>query len=107
MTTDRDDLYRQVQADLAAWHSVHPRATFAEIEAAVEEQVSQLRAQLIEERTTAGFREEQPLCEKCGTTMQPRARSRRTVILRGDEQLELERSYVVCPRCGAGLFPPG
>jgi hypothetical protein len=29
------------------------------------------------------------------------------VVLKGDETLDLERTYVVCPSCGEGLFPPG
>jgi YgiT-type zinc finger domain-containing protein len=107
MTTHPADPVHQAQRDLAAWHSRHPDATFAEIEAAVEEQIERVRAQLLEERTEAGVREEHPVCRQCGTTMEPRATTKRTLLLRGDEPLELERSYVVCPSCGAGLFPPG
>ena len=107
MTTHPTDPVHQVQRDLAAWHATHPDATLAEIEAAVEEQLNRVRAQLIEERTEAGVREGHPVCRKCGTTMEPRARTKRTLVLRGDEPLDVERSYVVCPSCGEGLFPPG
>lgn len=107
MTTPPTDPFDQAQRELAAWHSIHPRATFAELEVAVEEQLERLRAHLLDARTEAGFREEHPLCSKCGSAMAPRTRSRRRLILRGDQALDLERSYVVCPTCGEGLFPPG
>ena|SRR5918911_3847829 len=107
MTTDSTDAFDQVQRELAAWRSTHPRATFAEIEAAVEQQIEQLRTHLLSEHVQAGFHEERPVCPQCGATMVPRARSTRTLLLRGDQSLELERSYVRCPSCGEGLFPPG
>jgi ribosomal protein S27AE len=107
MTTPPTDPFDQAQRDLAAWHAIHPRATFAELEVAVEEQIEGLRAHLLDARTETGFREERPLCPKCGSSMVPRTQSRRQVILRGDHTLDLERNYVVCPSCGEGLSPPG
>jgi uncharacterized protein with PIN domain len=101
------DPYDRAQQALASWHSTHPRATLAEMEAAVEEQIAQLRAHLLEAQAATAFAEERPLCQHCGTTMVPRARSIRTLLLPKDEPLPIERSYVVCPQCGAGLFPPG
>src|SRR6266849_4690693 len=103
MATHPTDPVSQVQRELATWHATHPDATLAEIEAAVEEQLNRVRAQLIEERTEAGVREGHPSCRTCGTTMEPRARTKRTLVLRGDQPLELERSYLVCPSCGEGL----
>jgi YgiT-type zinc finger domain-containing protein len=107
MTSESADPYRQAQRELANWQSTHPQPTFAEIEAAVEEQIAHVRAQLIAEQTTTGFSEEHPLCRECGATMVRHAQSTRTLLLPHDEPLELERSYLVCPQCGAGLFPPG
>lgn len=107
MTTDGSDLFDQVQRELASWRSTHPRATFGEIEVAVEQQIQRLRTQLLSEHAPDGFAEERPLCPKCGATMTLRARGRKTVILQGDRALDLERSYLVCRSCGEGLFPPG
>jgi YgiT-type zinc finger domain-containing protein len=107
MTAHPTDPVHHVQRDLAAWHSTHPDATLAEIEAAVEEQLDRIRAQLIGERTETAVGEGQPMCRKCGTTMEARATTTRKLLLRGDTPLELERSYLVCPTCGEGLFPPG
>lgn len=107
MATDPTDPTGTAQDELAAWHSTHPDATFAEMEAAVEQQLDRIRLQLLAERTAGAWVDEHPLCQECGEPMKPETRSKRTLLLRGDQPLELERSYVVCPRCGAGLFPPG
>lgn len=92
---------------LAAWHATHPDATFAELEAAVEEQLDHLRVQLLGERAAGVWVDEHPLCPECGATMTPQTTSTRRLLLRGDQPLDLDRRYVVCPRCGTGLFPPG
>jgi YgiT-type zinc finger domain-containing protein len=107
MPTDTPDPYADAQRALTAWHSTHPRATFAELERAVEEQLDQVRRQLLGERVQASFVEERPLCRQCGATMVPRAYEKRTLLLRGDEALDLERPYLTCPSCGEGFFPPG
>jgi YgiT-type zinc finger domain-containing protein len=107
MTDDRCDPVDAVRRSLAGWHATHPRATFAEIEAAVEAELAELRAQLVEEAAGASYHEEHPACPRCGATMVPRRRSQRTVITRGENAVHLDRAYVVCPACGAGLFPPG
>jgi predicted RNA-binding Zn-ribbon protein involved in translation (DUF1610 family) len=107
MTSDASDLLDQAQRELASWRSTHPRATFAEIELAVEQQIQRLRTQLLSEHAPAEFLEERPLCPKCGATMTRRARGTRRMVLQGDRQLDLERSYLVCRSCGEGLFPPG
>jgi NADH pyrophosphatase NudC (nudix superfamily) len=107
MTTDASDLFDQVQRELASWRSTHPRATFAEIERAVEQQIEQLRAHMLAENAEAGFLEERPLCPKCGATMTPRVQSTKRVVVQGDRALDLERTYLVCRSCGEGLFPPG
>jgi ribosomal protein S27AE len=101
------DLLTEIERELTAWHSTHPRATFAEIEAAVEPRIARLRAQLLSETVETTLVEEHPLCARCGATMVPRSHAERTVVVQGDVPVPLERSYVVCPVCGIGLFPPG
>jgi len=107
MSTPPNELMDQVRRDLAAWHATHPRATFAEMESAVEERIRLLRAALLQERAGAARQEEHPACPSCGATMLPRSQSTRSVIMQGEEAVGVERSYVVCPACGTGLFPPG
>lgn len=69
-----------VLSGLKDWRTQQPRATFAEIEAAVDERLSGLRARLVERLALAS----------AATTVR--------------EQPMLARP--VCPTCGAGLFPP-
>ena len=107
MSTPPDELMDQVRRDLAAWHATHPRATFAEMESAVEERIRLVRAALLQERASATRQDDHPACPSCGATMQPRSESTRTVVTHGEEAVGLERTYVVCPVCGTGLFPPG
>jgi|SRR5579875_6782 len=107
MSTTPSSPFEQAQRELAAWHAAHPDATFYDMELAVEAQIAQVRTALLEEQTDGAFHEERPACPQCGTTMVRRTRRRKRVVLKGDETLDLERSYVVCPACGEGLFPPG
>jgi YgiT-type zinc finger domain-containing protein len=99
--------YDQAQRELAAWHATHPEATLYDMEVAVEQQVAHLRSALLGTTVNGTFSEERPACPHCGTAMVPQTTRRKRVVLKGDETLDLERSYVVCPSCGEGLFPPG
>ena len=107
MNRQDNDFLEAVERDLQSWHSTHPRASFAEIEAAVEDRVRQLRARLLEQTVAAGFQEEQPACPHCGTTMLPRTQTDRQVVVQGEERVDVAGAYMVCPACGTGLFPPG
>lgn len=97
------------------WRGAHPKATFAEIQAAVDERLDGLRARLLQDIALAsaaadgGERSmsERPACPDCGKRMTPRGSRERTVTVQGDQTVPLTRSYWVCPACGAGLFPPG
>jgi hypothetical protein len=97
-------------AALDAWRQAHPKATWAEIEAAVDAQLGPLRAQMLGETAMASeaatLAGERPACPACGARLQAAGARRRR--LRGDRELpiDLERSYARCPACGTGLFPP-
>lgn len=107
------ELGEKVFREMDAWRRAHPRATFAEIEAAVEDRLGALRAELIEEEVAtraysqSGGGTERPACPKCAGAMEARGTRERVVTVRGNRQVRLRRSYRVCPACGAGLFPPG
>jgi YgiT-type zinc finger domain-containing protein len=105
-----EELWAGVEAALGDWHAAHPDATLAEMEAAVEEQLTRLRTHLLQARLAAGAAAagaERPACPQCGTPLQRRGRRRRTLTGRGGGALHLERPYYECPACGGGLFPPG
>lgn len=107
MSDETASPYEQAQRELDAWHATHPDATLYDMEKAVEQQIAGLRTALLTAQTDGRYVEERPACPHCGTTMVRRTRRRKRVVLKGDQTLDLDRSYVVCPSCGEGLFPPG
>ena len=104
-----------VLSGLKDWRVQHPRATLGEIEAAVDERLSGMRARMVERLAlaseTAAVRDQPPMarptCATCGTRLEPRGRHSGDVTTQGDQRIHLEREYAACPTCGAGLFPPG
>ena len=102
-----EDLMAEARSALANWRATHPHATFAEIEVAVEEQISRMRAGMLEAVVADGPKQERPICRACGVTMVPKQEEVRELTVQGDEAVHLRRRYAVCPSCGAGLFPPG
>jgi ribosomal protein S27AE len=107
MTASPEDTLAAIRRTLATWQATHPDANFLEMEEAVEAQLHRLRASLLADQAERTLVREQPACRECGSPMMPRSQQERRVILGGDEAVELERAYSVCPTCGAGLFPPG
>src|SRR5258708_37817942 len=118
---ERSPQMRQVSAGLrdvlgmTQWRKEHPKATFREIEAAVDERVNQLRAQLIEEVAQMGEIEawsqkpeaERPRGATCGTLLLRRGGQARWLPTSGGEAVKERRTYGTPPGGGEGFFPPG
>jgi ribosomal protein L34E len=109
-----DDEFAKVQEAVKAWRSAHPRASFADIEDAVDEQMRRMRARLItsvvESSAVADFggaATEHPVCTACGVPLRAGGKKPRTVRNHRNEAVTFERTHGICPRCGAGIFPPG
>jgi ribosomal protein S27AE len=104
-----------VWTGMADWRAAHPKATFSEIEAALDERLNQVRARVLADLAlasaaadvSAGSDEERPRCERCGAVLQARGSSDRTLLTQGGAELRLQRTYAACPQCGDGAFPPG
>ena len=104
-----------VWTGMADWRAAHPRATFTEIEAALDERLNEVRARVLADLAMASTAadlqaasaEERPCCARCGAALQARGRSERGVVTQGGAEVRLARSYATCPRCGDGSFPPG
>jgi uncharacterized protein with PIN domain len=115
----RSEQIEQVSAGLrdvlgmTQWRKEHPTATWAEIEAAVDEQIKQLRAQLIQDMVQMGetenwsrmSEEERPRCATCGKPLSARGEQTRFIQTTGGEAVKLTRTYGTCPQCGGGFFP--
>ncbi len=120
-TRQRSKQIEQVSAGLREtlgmthWRKEHPKATWAEIEAAVDERITQLRAQLIQDVVQMGEseqwselpEEERPKCASCGKPLLARGKQSRYLQTTGGEAVKLTRTYGTCPACGVGFFPPG
>jgi hypothetical protein len=117
----RSEQMQQVSAGLrdvlgmTQWRKEHPKATWAEIEAAVDQQINQLRAQLIQDVVQMGEsepwsqqpEEDRPTCATCGKRLWGRGEQTRFIQTTGGEAIQLTRTYGTCPACGGGFFPPG
>ncbi len=100
---------------MTQWRKEPPKATWAQIEAAVDEQINQLRAQLIQDGVQRGEtepwsempQEERPKCATCGKPLGARGEQTRFLQTTGGEAVKLTRTYGTCPQWGVGFFPPG
>ena len=105
---------RQVIRAMKEWRRQHPKATFQEIESALDGELARLRAEMLRDlaltspnadlaQTPAA---ERPTCPSCGASLEAQGQQTRTLWTEHDQAIELTRSYATCPQCGAGLFPP-
>jgi ribosomal protein S27AE len=104
-----------VWTGMADWRAAHPKATFSEIEAALDERLSRVRARVLADLALASAATdavgesagERPQCARCGSVLRGRSTSARTLLTHGGGEVRLERTYAACPTCGDGTFPPG
>lgn len=94
------------------WREANGKATLREIEAELDERLSQLRAKVLTE--TANRSEasdwktgEGPKCEGCGKAMVKRGEAKRRLKTGDGQEITIQRQYASCPACGAGFFPSG
>lgn len=92
-----------------AWYQAHPEATFDEMESYLGEEGRGLLGRalaLMLRQGDLGATPERARCERCGAEMIFQGYPEKAV-----EGLKVEtqipRAYYTCPRCEAGLFPPG
>ncbi len=109
-------LSEEVISGMREWRGQHPKATFVEIEGALDERLSRLRAKMLQDTALASSsqgdwseipKEERPLCPHCSTPLASRGKRIRHLQTDGGQELTLERTYGTCSKCGGGLFPPG
>lgn len=105
----------EIVTGLCDWRVAHPTATFAELEAVVDERLDAVRARLLGDLAVASQaaggteidEDTRPTCPECGRPMDARGQRTRHLTVPGNQTIPLTRRYWVCPACGAGLFPPG
>ncbi|GHO44962.1 hypothetical protein [Ktedonospora formicarum] len=103
---------QQVAKSMQEWRLAHPQATLADIEEAVDQQMNELRARMIEDLAQAnqadqGTGRSKPVaCPECGKRMQVRGKRERRLQTQGGQEVTLIREYQSCPHCGYSFFPP-
>ena len=104
-----EEQYQQIVEEVAAWRREHPRATFTEIEQALDERMNRLRAKMLTDAVEMS-REEvegEAVCPKCGQPSRGRGKKKRYIQTQGGESVMLEREHAICEQCGQAFFPPG
>lgn len=107
-------LSEEIVAGIQDWRLQHPKATLREIEAAIDERLAALRARMWQDvalasqaadvrQTSAADR---PRCPHCGSAVEPRGPRERPMTTHQGQTRRLQRSYVRCPACQVGFFPP-
>jgi len=92
-------------AELRSWRRAHPHATLTEIERDLDARLAAARADVLAD-VAADALDDDPRCPDCGGPLGRRGARTRTLRTTGDVPVALTRSYVSCPACGAGVFPP-
>jgi hypothetical protein len=109
------ELSGEVILQVKEWRLQHPKATFREIEAAVDQSWARARARLLQEVALASEAREMSSdpegggsqCHQCHRLLESRGQRSRELITHYNQIIKLKRNYGVCPACGTGLFPPG
>jgi len=113
MFTSWNGLSEEIISGMAEWRQEHPKATFREIEAEVDKRLSVLRARMLSDAAIRSVQAEweegsrEALCPTCGASLERNGKKKRKLQTRGNQEVELDREYGVCPQCGQGIFPPG
>lgn len=105
----------EVITGMKEWRLQHPRATFREIEEALDGRWAKARARMLQDMALASIaadvsaasQGERPQCPKCGNTLEARGQDTRELTTNYNQTITLKHSYASCPVCGTGLFPPG
>ena len=95
------------------WRKEHPKATMREIEEEIDKQLSGMRARMItdiaQDSGSAEWEagENAAICPECGAELLKKGKKKRKLQTREGREIELEREYGICLKCGQGIFPPG
>jgi ribosomal protein S27AE len=97
------------------WRVQHPRATFKEIETALDARLARVRARVLRDAALQSAASdlrgvsaaERPVCPDCGGALVVAGHEERVLTASHEQAVPLVRSATVCTRCGRRVFPPG
>lgn len=107
-------LAEEVATGMKEWRLAHPKATFKEIETALDERLAKVRARMLQDVALAsqardlreGSGEDRSGCPQCGHPLEHQGEDKRSLITHYNQTIELSRSYALCPICGTRVSPP-
>lgn len=117
MREDFDTQWRELAEDVMVgmkeWRLQHPKATWREIERALDERWSKARARMLQDLALASTaadiqaaqEQDRPVCPKCNAPLVSDGRKTRHLVTRYNQEVVLERSHGICPACGECFFP--
>jgi len=106
-------LSAEIISGMTEWREQHPKATFREIEEELDKRLSELRARMLSDAAISSVQadwqgaSQQVACPACGAKLERKGKKKRKLQTRGGREVEIERKYGVCSKCGQGIFPPG
>ena len=104
----------EVILGIKEWRLQHPKATLKEIEEAVDASLAKARARLLQDVALASEATKvssdpevgRSQCPQCDHPLESRGQGTRSLTTYYEQRINLKRSYMVCPACRTGLFPP-
>jgi YgiT-type zinc finger domain-containing protein len=102
----------EIVSGMAEWRQKNLQASFSEIERETMKRMGQLQARMMQEIAMESAvkdweGENGPKCAECGKKMKKSSEQERRLQAQGGHEIVLKRTYAICPKCGAGIFPPG
>ena len=109
------ELFEAAMNEVTAWRGEHSKASFTEIEETLDQRLSGVRAQLLQDLVESSgsadirgqAKEDRPRCPECGEALLANGQYTREVTTTYEQRVQIRRSYGRCPVCGCGFFPSG
>ena len=110
-----DELAEEVCTGFREWRVQHPRATFTELETALDARWARVRARLLADAAVQSAASDlrevpaaaRPVCPECGGQLVVAGQEERLLTTTYEQQIALRRSATECTACGRRVFPPG
>jgi hypothetical protein len=110
-----DVLAEEVFTGFREWRVQHPRATFKELETALDARWARARARILSDAALASAARdvgslpvsERPVCPDCGGRLESAGPEERVLTTTYEQAIALRRSAARCTACDRRVFPPG
>lgn len=109
-----DELFAKIRQAIREWRTENPTATLTEIEDKVDNELAEVRVEMVTDLAHAGRmqelrdmpRSERPNCPVCGQKTVANGKGSRRLVTTYEKEIALKRSRAHCPHCQVSFFPP-